>query len=77
MQIGGGIGNVYRNAPIGDRQLHERRSPCSAMLVITIFITSALLRDFEQGTAELFFASPIRKRDYLLGRLRRGAGRPA
>lgn len=39
------------------------------MLIITIFITSALLRDFEQGTAELFFASPIRKRDYLFGRL--------
>src|SRR5690606_32919019 len=31
--------------------------------------TAALLRDFEQGTSELFFASPIRKRDYLAGRI--------
>ncbi|HEX2595257.1 MAG TPA: M1 family aminopeptidase, partial [Luteimonas sp.] len=39
------------------------------MLIITIFISGALLRDFEMGTSELFFASPIRKRDYLFGRL--------
>ena len=68
VQLGGSIGNVFRNAPT---VLATWLSLFTllGMLVITIFITSALLRDFEQGTAELFFASPIRKRDYLLGRL--------
>src|SRR5688572_10034927 len=68
VQIGGSIGNVYRNAPTVVTQLMTIFT-LFVMLIITIFITSALLRDFEQGTAELFFASPIRKRDYLLGRL--------
>lgn len=68
VQIGGGIGNVYRNAP-SVIALWLTLFTFLGMLIITIFISSALLRDFEQGTAELFFASPIRKRDYLLGRL--------
>jgi len=68
VQLGGGIGNVHRNAPtviitwLGLFTLF-------GMMVIAIFISNALLRDFEQGIAELFFASPIRKRDYLIGRI--------
>ncbi|MDQ3206848.1 MAG: ABC transporter permease subunit [Pseudomonadota bacterium] len=68
IQIGGSIGNVHRNAPVVIASLLTAFT-LLGMLVITMFITSALLRDFEQGTAELFFASPIRKRDYLAGRL--------
>src|SRR5688572_23753860 len=68
VQIGGSIGNVYRNAPTVVATWLNIFT-LLGMLIITIFITSALLRDFEQGTAELFFASPIRKRDYLMGRL--------
>jgi ABC-type transport system involved in multi-copper enzyme maturation permease subunit len=68
VQIGGGIGNVYRNAP-SVIATWLTLFTLLGMLVITIFISGALLRDFEQGTSELFFASPIRKRDYLAGRL--------
>ncbi len=68
VQIGGSIGNVDRNAPTVTVTFMAVFT-LIGMLVITMFITSALLRDFEQGTAELFFASPIRKRDYLIGRL--------
>lgn len=68
VQLGGGIGNVMRNAPIVIVQWLALFT-LLVMLVITLFISGALLRDFEQGTAELFFASPIKKRDYLLGRL--------
>ena len=68
VQLGGGIGNVHRNAPTVIASFLTVFT-LLGMLVITIFITSALLRDFEQGTAELIFASPVRKRDYLLGRL--------
>ena len=38
------------------------------MLVSALFVSNALLRDFELGTAELIFASPIKRRDYLAGR---------
>ena len=68
IQLGGSIGNVHRNAPtviatwLGLFTL-------LGLLVITLFISGALLRDFELGTAELIFASPIRRRDYLLGRV--------
>ena len=68
VQIGGGLGNVYRNAPTVIATFMAVFT-LLGMLVITMFISSALLRDFEQGTADLFFASPIRKRDYLIGRL--------
>ena len=68
VQIGGGIGNVYRNAP-SVIATWLTLFTLLGMLIITIFISGALLRDFEQGTSELFFASPIRKRDYLMGRL--------
>jgi len=68
VQIGGGIGNVYRNAP-SVIATWLTLFTLLGMLITTIFISGALLRDFEQGTSELFFASPIRKRDYLAGRL--------
>ena len=68
VQLGGGVGNVTRNAPTVIASFLTVFT-LLGMLVITLFITSALLRDFEQGTAELIFASPVRKRDYLLGRL--------
>jgi len=67
-QMAGGVGNVLRNAPTVTATLLTFFT-LPGMLVITAFITSALLRDFEHGTAELIFSSPVRKRDYLAGRL--------
>jgi ABC-type transport system involved in multi-copper enzyme maturation permease subunit len=66
--VGGAIGNVHRNAPtviasfLGVFTL-------LGMLIVALFASGALLRDFEQGTAELVFACPVRKRDFLVGRL--------
>lgn len=68
IQIGGSIGNVHRNAPTVIATWLTMFT-FVGMLVITSLITNALLRDFDQGTAELIFASPIRKRDYLAGRI--------
>jgi len=68
VQIGGGIGNVHRNAPIVIARWLTIFS-LIGMLITALFVSGALLRDFEQGTAELVFASPIRKRDFLLGRI--------
>jgi ABC-type transport system involved in multi-copper enzyme maturation permease subunit len=67
VSFGGGIGNVHRNAPLVVINLLAAFSLLS-LLLVTIFIAGAALRDFEQNTAELFFTTPIRKRDYLLGR---------
>lgn len=67
VSFGGGIGNVHRNAPLVVINLLAAFSLLSILLV-TIFIAGAALRDFEQNTAELFFTTPIKKRDYLLGR---------
>jgi ABC-type transport system involved in multi-copper enzyme maturation permease subunit len=66
--MGGSIGNVHRNAPVVIANwLAVFTIP--GMLAITLFISGALLRDFEQGTADLYFSGPVGKRHYLAGRL--------
>ncbi len=67
ISFGGGVGNVLRNAPVVVINLLAAMSMFSVLLT-TIFVAGIALRDFEQRTAELFFATPLRKRDYLLGR---------
>ena len=67
VSFGGGVGNVMRNAPAVVITLLGSFSVMSVLLT-TIFVAGIALRDFEQRTAELFFATPMRKRDYLLGR---------
>lgn len=67
VQMGGGIGNTMRNAPYVIVQLFGgMTSP--AMLLVVIFIGASALRDFDNRTAELFFTTPVKKRDYLFGR---------
>ncbi|WP_411850219.1 ABC transporter permease/M1 family aminopeptidase [Stenotrophomonas sp. LGBM10] len=68
VQIGGGIGNVHSNAPTVIATFMGVFTMLG-MLVSTLFVSNALLRDFELGTAELIFASPIKRRDYLTGRI--------
>ena len=68
IRLGGGIGNVHRNAPMIVVQFLGIFT-FIGMLFIAMSINGALLRDFEQGTAELIFASPIKRRDYVGGRI--------
>ena len=68
IQIGGAIGNVHRNAPVVVAQLFGAFTLLT-MLIAPIFVSAALLRDFELGTADLLFSAPVRRRDYLLGRI--------
>lgn len=68
VQMGGAVGNVDRNAPAVIANLLGNFSVVG-LFAIMVFIAGALLRDFELGTADLFFATPMRKRDYLIGRL--------
>ncbi len=67
VQIGGAIGNVYRNAPIVVIQFLTIFT-LFGLLICGIFVSHALLRDFDAGTSDLLFANPIKKRDFLIGR---------
>ena len=67
VQIGSSVGNVDRNAPTVIITFLGMFTVMGLLVTVT-FISGALLRDFELGTADLFFSSPMRKRDFLLGR---------
>ncbi|HEX9163312.1 MAG TPA: ABC transporter permease subunit, partial [Thermoanaerobaculia bacterium] len=67
VQLGGSIGNVNRNAPYVIMQFLLVMSVFS-VFTTTAFVSNAVLRDYDLGTDALFFSSPIRKRDFLIGR---------
>jgi ABC-2 type transport system permease protein len=67
IQIGGGIGNTHRNAPYVVMTMLAFFS-LFGMFLIPVFVGGAALRDFEAGTAEMFFATPMSRTSYLLGR---------
>ena len=71
VQIGNAIGNVHRNAPAVIVNFYVNFSVLG-LFVAAFFIAQPLLRDFEMGTDELFFSSPMRARNYVLGRLAAG-----
>ncbi|MBW8811311.1 MAG: hypothetical protein JF591_21400, partial [Lysobacter sp.] len=52
IQIGGGVGNINRNAPTTIATFYGMFS-LLGLLVIAVFVSGALLRDFELGTADL------------------------
>jgi ABC-type transport system involved in multi-copper enzyme maturation permease subunit len=67
VQIGGGIGNVNRNSPFVIMQMLAVMSAIG-VFVITAFMATAIVRDFEDNTYAMFFTTPIGKFDFLLGR---------
>mgnify|MGYP001074856242 CR=1 FL=1 len=71
IRIGGGIGNTHRNAPFVVVQMLTFFA-ILGMFLITVFVAGAALRDFDAGTAELFFATPVSRRAYLGGRFAAG-----
>lgn len=71
IQVGGAIGNINRNAPVVVAQMLGVFSLMS-MFVITIFIAGTVLRDSEVGISDMLFATPMKKRDYLVGRFAAG-----
>ena len=67
VQAGGAMGNIMRNAPVVViNQLNA--FSVFGMLLVVIFVAGAALRDFETRTAELFFSTPVKRIDYLMGR---------
>ena len=69
--IGGGIGNIHRNAPYVVITMLGTFSVIGLFL-ITIFVAGAALRDFHCGTAEMMFSTPVPRSAYLGGRFAAG-----
>lgn len=65
--IGGGVGNVFKNAPYVVENYYALFSLLS-LLMITTFFNSAAARDFNEKTNQILFATPLRKRDFLPAR---------
>ena len=71
VMIGGASGNVLRNAPMVIVRLVTAFT-IFGMLAGGVFVAGAALRDFDHNTAELMFATPVRRGAYLGGRLAAG-----
>jgi ABC-type transport system involved in multi-copper enzyme maturation permease subunit len=69
--FGGGTGNIHRNAPYVVINTLGMFSVLSLFL-ITIFVAGAALRDFNAGTADMMFATPLKRGAYLGGRFAAG-----
>ena len=69
--VGGGIGNIHRNAPSVVITMLGAFS-ILGLFLITIFVAGAALRDFASNTAEMMFATPMSRGAYLGGRFAAG-----
>lgn len=67
VSIGGGIGNVYKNAPFVIEQYYMMLSLLCLMMT-TAFMNASAIRDFTSGMHQFVFSSPIQKRDYYFGK---------
>jgi ABC-2 type transport system permease protein len=67
VQIGGPLGNVHRNAPFVIMQFLLIFSTFG-VLTTTAYVASSIHRDVEFNTQSLFYATPVKKWQYLLGR---------
>ena len=65
--VGGALSNTYRNAPFVIENFYSFIGLLT-LLMTTAFVNSAAARDFSHRTHEIIFSTPIRRRDYLLGR---------
>ncbi len=61
-------GKVFVNGPLNISLLMVQLTAFGLVVISAIFGTS-IYRDFEQGTYQIFFTTPMKKRDYLGGRM--------
>lgn len=65
--VGGGSGNIFRNAPFQIQNYYNAFS-IICLLMTTAFMNATANRDFEFGMHQFVFSSPIKKRDYFFGK---------
>jgi ABC-2 type transport system permease protein len=61
------LSNIYRNAPFAIASFYAAVGVFT-LLMTAIFVNSAALRDFSYNTHQMMFSTPLRRRDFLLGR---------
>ncbi len=66
VQIGGGVGSVWKNAPYVVYIFYGIMS-FLAMLMVTAFVNGTAIRDHVNNTAQIIFSTPISKSGYLIG----------
>jgi ABC-2 type transport system permease protein len=66
ISIGGGYGNVWKNSPFVAQNWYAVFS-LIALLLVTAFLTSGAIRDFEAKTDQIVFSKPISKAGYYFG----------
>ena len=67
VQIGGAIGNVYRNSPY-TLTLHVSIFSIFSLLMAVAFFNNAALRDHNNEFNEILFTTPLSKAGYFFGR---------
>ena len=67
VRIGDSFLNTYRNAPFVIENFYSVVGLLT-LLMVPAFVNSAAARDFSCRTHEIVFSTPLRRRDYLLGR---------
>ena len=61
------LSNTYRNAPFAIAFYYAGMGVFT-LLMTTVFVNFASLRDFSHNTHQMMFSTPMRRRDLLLGR---------
>jgi ABC-type transport system involved in multi-copper enzyme maturation permease subunit len=67
VSIGGGVGNIHKNAPFVIEMYYAVMSTIG-LLMTTAFMNATANRDFQYGMHQFIFSSPIKKRDYFFGK---------
>ncbi|HTW81253.1 MAG TPA: M1 family aminopeptidase [Terracidiphilus sp.] len=67
VQVGGAIGNTFRNAPFVVEQYYSVFWFIT-LLMVTAFVNSAAGREFAANMHQIIFTKPIKKIDFLIGR---------
>jgi len=67
IQIGGAVGNVYRNSPY-TITFHISVLCVFGLLMAIAFFNNAALRDYNNGFNEILFTTPLSKPGYFFGR---------
>jgi ABC-type transport system involved in multi-copper enzyme maturation permease subunit len=65
--VGAPLENMNRNAPYAIQNFYAISSILTLLMTVA-FVNSAAARDFAHQTAQMLFSTPVRKRDFLLGR---------
>jgi len=65
--VGASLENTFRNAPFVIQNFYAIMSLLT-LLMTTAFVNGAAARDFQYGTHQLIFSTPLKKLDFLLGR---------